>query len=59
VGLLTPDRLEEEPIGFGIKSLKVTKIIPDEGGAQEEFENQLRGIDGIRDIEVVMASRSM
>jgi translation elongation factor EF-1beta len=59
VELLAPDRLEEEPIGFGVKVLKVTKVIPDEGGKQEEFEAQLSGIEGVRDIEIMMATRSL
>lgn len=59
IELLKPDKMEDEPIGFGVKALKVTKVIPDEGGKQEEFEAQLRGVEGVRDIEVMMATRSL
>ncbi len=59
VELLTPDRLEEELIGFGVKNMKLTKVVPDEGGKQEEFEAKLLGIDGVKDIELILATRSL
>lgn len=59
IELLTPDKMEDEEIGFGIKSIKLTKVVPDEGGAQEEFEAKLLGIEGVRDIELILATRSL
>ena len=57
---LEPNRLEEEPIAFGMKAFKFTKIIPDEGGnVQEELENKISSIEGVSEQEVLMASRSL
>ena len=56
---LKPQRLEEEPIGFGLSALKFTTMIPDEGGKQDELEEKIRAIDGVGEIEVLHASRSM
>jgi len=56
---LNPKRLEEEPIGFGLSALKFTTIIPDAGGKQDELEEKIRSIDGVGEIEVLRASRSM
>ena len=56
---LGPERLEEEPIAFGLKSLKFTKMIPDGPGVQDELENKLESIDGVDSIETIMVSRSM
>ena len=56
---LEPNRLEEEPIGFGVSALKFTKVVPDEGGAQEKLEESIRAIEGVGDVEVVMASRAL
>jgi elongation factor 1-beta len=56
---LKPQRLEEEPIGFGLSALKFTAIIPDAGGHQDELEEKIRSIDGVGEIEVLRASRSM
>lgn len=56
---LKPERLEDEPIGFGLSAFKFTKIIPDEGGSQEKLENQVSAIRGVGNSEVLMASRAM
>ena len=57
---LEPDRLEEEPIAFGLKALKFTKIIPDEvEGAMEGLEEKLNAIEHAQSVETVMVSRSL
>lgn len=56
---LKPERLEEEPIAFGLKALKFTKVIPDESGTQDELENKLESIDGIQSVETLTVSRSL
>lgn len=57
---MMPARFEEEPIAFGMKSFKVTFIVPDGGGnVQEDLENKLESIKGVSSIEVLMASRGM
>ena len=56
---LKPMRLEEEPIGFGLSAIKLTSMIPDEGGSQDELEEKIRSIDGVSEIEVLQASRSL
>lgn len=56
---LKPDRIEEEPIAFGLKAIKFTKIIPDASGAQDELEKKLESTDGVDNVETVMVSRSM
>ena len=56
---LGPKRLEEEPIGFGLKALKMTVIVPDEGGSQEELEQKISAIKGVGDMTLEHFSRSM
>jgi len=56
---LKPKRLEEEPIAFGLKALKFTTIIPDEGGKQDELEEKVRSIKGVGDVEVTHVSRCL
>ncbi len=56
---LNPQRLEEEPIGFGLSALIFTTMIPDEGGKQDELEEKIKSIEGVSEIEVLRASRSM
>jgi elongation factor 1-beta len=56
---LKPQRIEEEPIAFGLRALKFTKIIPDRAGTQDELENKLESIKGVNNVETLMVSRSM
>jgi len=56
---LNPQRIEDEPIGFGVTAIKFTAMVPDEGGKQEELENKINAIDGVGDIELLKFSRSM
>ena len=56
---LSPQRLEEEPIAFGIKAIKFTTIIPDAEGELDRLENKLRSIKNIHNIDVLTVSRSL
>jgi len=56
---LNPQRLEEEPIAFGIKAIKFTTIIPDAEGELERLENKLRSIKNVHNIDVLIVSRSL
>ncbi len=42
-----------EKVAFGLKALKSSVIIPDEGGIVDELEDKLRTIDGIQSAEAV------
>jgi len=56
---LKPQKLEEEPIAFGLKALRFTKVIPDEGGYLDDLENKLRSIKSVKNIETLTVSRSL
>ncbi len=56
---LKPDRLEEEPIAFGLKALKFTKIIPDGPGVMDKLEEQINSIKGLGSAENILTSRAM
>ena len=56
---LKPQRLEEEPVAFGLKALKFTKLIPDEEGEMTELEEKIREIKGVQTCETVAISRSL
>jgi len=55
---LKPEKLEEEPIAFGIKALRFVKLIPDAGGEIEKLENKLNSIKNIT-VEEISVSRSL
>ncbi len=56
---IKPERMEREPIAFGLVALKVTKLVPEAGGELEKLENKLRDIEGVGEVEVVEVSRSL
>lgn len=56
---LNPQRLEEEPIAFGLKAWKFTKIIPDEEGEIHKLEESLNSVPLVQSVETVQISRSL
>ena len=56
---MEPNRLEEEPVAFGLKAIIFTKIIPDEPGSLERLENELNGIEGAGSVENIRTSRAI
>ena len=56
---LGPQRLEEEPIAFGLKALKFTKVIPDDEGAMPQLEESLSKIEHVQSVETITVSRSL
>ena len=54
---IKPERIEEEPIAFGLVALKVEKIIEDEGEAIRKFEENLKRINKISQAEIIQVSR--
>ena len=56
---LNPNKIEEEPIAFGMKAFIISITIPDEGGEQDKMEEKLRSIEGVSEIEIISASRAM
>ncbi|NIO23170.1 MAG: hypothetical protein GTN38_04060 [Candidatus Aenigmarchaeota archaeon] len=56
---LKPQRLEEEPVAFGLKALKFTKLVPDEEGKMDDLEKRIKNIKGVQTCETVAISRSL
>ncbi len=56
---LKPNRLEEEPIAFGLKAFKFTKLVPDAAGHVEELEEQLNKLKHVQSVENIMTSLSL
>ncbi len=51
------EKIEEEPIAFGLKALKVTVVVKDEEGGTEAIEEKLRSIPEVADVQVVDLGR--
>jgi|FaiFalDrversion3_1042247.scaffolds.fasta_scaffold00303_2 translation elongation factor aEF-1 beta len=57
--VIKPERIEREPIAFGLFALKVIKVMPDSSGVLEETENKLKSIIDVGEVEVVELGRSL
>lgn len=44
---------KEEPLAFGLKSLTVLSVFPDEGGIAEKAETALSKVKGVQSVEAV------
>jgi len=56
---LKPQRMEEEPIAFGLKAWKFTKLIPDAEGTLPKLEEDIAKIEHVQSSETVEISRSL
>lgn len=50
---INPRSIEEEPVAFGLVSLKVLKVIPEDAGGTDELEDSLENIEGVKTVKVV------
>jgi translation elongation factor EF-1beta len=55
---LGPAKMDEEPIAFGLKALKLSFVIDDAGGTFEKLEKKLEGL-GAESVENIMTTRSL
>ena len=56
---IRPEKIEREPIAFGLVVFHVVKFIPDAGGELEKIENKLKSIPEIGEIEVTEVTKSL
>ena len=49
--LLSPEETKIVPVAFGIKSIVVSKVIPDGEGGTEELEEKIKALEGVENVE--------
>lgn len=57
--IVKPQKIQREPIAFGLVALNVTKLVPDAAGELEEVENKIKSIEGVGQIDVTEVTRSL
>jgi elongation factor 1-beta len=45
--------IREEPIGFGLKAIKLAAVINDAGGETDAIERSLSEVDGVERAEII------
>ena len=56
---INPQRIEREPIAFGLIALNVTTLVPDAEGQLENIEKKLSELEGVEGVEVVEITGSI
>lgn len=56
---INPERINREPIAFGLVALNVTTLLEDAGGELESAENKLKAISGVGGVEVTEITRAL
>ena len=52
-------KVEEEPIAFGLKAVKIIFVMDEAKGATDPLEEQIKEIDGVNSVEVVDVRRAV
>ena len=56
---LKPEKMEKQPVAFGLTIIQFIKIIKDEEGGTDAIEEKIRSLDGVSDLEVESVTRSL
>lgn len=56
---INPERIQRQPIAFGLVALLVTKFIPDAEGELEKMENKIKSIENVGGVEITGMTRSL
>jgi len=54
-----PDKIQREPIAFGLVAFLVVKLVPDASGQVDELEKKLRAIKEVGEVEITGVTRSL
>ncbi len=56
---IRPEKIQRQPIAFGLVAILVTKFIPDAEGELEKMENKIRSIENVGEVEIIGMTRSL
>lgn len=52
-------KVEQEPIAFGLKALKILFVMDESKGSTESLEDDIADIDGVQSVEVTDVRRAV
>lgn len=56
---IKPEKLEREPIAFGLTAIRAIKLVDDAAGELENVENRIKMVENVGNVEVVEITRSL
>jgi len=55
----TQTKIEQEPIAFGLKALKIIFVMDESKGSTDSLEENIKKIEGVNSVEVVDVRRAI
>ena len=59
VSELKPEKIQRQPVAFGLVALLVTLVVQDAEGEVDRVEEKIKSIDGVGEVEVTGLTRSL
>jgi translation elongation factor aEF-1 beta len=54
---IMPEKIDVEPIAFGLNAIKISKVIDEEKGKLEELESKIKNIEEIGEYDIISMTR--
>ena len=56
---IKPQRIQRVPIAFGLNAIQIIKLVEEKEGEMDRITDQIKGISGVREVEVIDLTRSL
>jgi len=56
---INPQRIQRVPIAFGLNAIQIIKLVEEKEGEMDRITNQIKKINGVKEVEVVGLTRSL
>jgi elongation factor 1-beta len=56
---INPQRIQRIPIAFGLNAIQIVKLVEEKEGEMDRITNQIKKINGVKEVEVVTLTRSL
>jgi len=56
---INPQRLQRIPIAFGLNAIQIVKLVDEKEGEMDRITDQIKKINGVKEVEVINFTRSL
>jgi len=56
---INPQRIQRVPIAFGLNAIQIVKVVEEKEGEMDRITDQIKKINGVKEVEVVGLTRSL
>lgn len=54
-----PQRIRRIPIAFGLNAIEIVKLVEEKEGEMERVTQEIKGMGGVKEVEVINLTRSL